>query len=66
MERVRQSLHMAPLAIGTDLGGSIRILNSFNNLVGLRPTPGRIPYPTDYGWDTSRACSGPMVGPYRI
>ena len=33
---------MAPLAIGTDLGGSIRIPCSFNNLVGLRPTPGRI------------------------
>ena len=44
---------MAPLALGTDLGGSIRIPCSFNNLAGLRPSPGRIPfYPTDYGWDT--------------
>jgi len=31
----------APLAIGTDLGGSIRIPASFNNLVGIRPAPGR-------------------------
>ena len=54
---------MAPLAIGTDLGGSIRIPCSFNNLVGLRPTPGRIPfYPTDYGWDTLvEHVQGPMV-----
>lgn len=43
----------APLAIGTDLGGSIRIPASFNNLVGIRPVPGRVPfYPTDYAWDT--------------
>ena len=44
---------LAPLAIGTDLGGSIRIPASFNNLVGIRPVPGRVPfYPTDYAWDT--------------
>lgn len=43
----------APLAIGTDLGGSIRIPASFNNLVGIRPSPGRVPfYPTDFAWDT--------------
>jgi amidase len=43
----------APLAVGTDLGGSIRIPASFNNLVGIRPAPGRVPfYPTDYAWDT--------------
>ncbi len=54
---------MAPLAIGTDLGGSIRIPCSFNNLVGLRPSPGRIPfYPTEYGWDTLvEHVQGPMV-----
>lgn len=43
----------APLAIGTDLGGSIRIPASFNGIVGIRPAPGRVPfYPTDFGWDT--------------
>jgi amidase len=43
----------APLAIGTDLGGSIRIPASFNGVVGIRPAPGRVPfYPTEYGWDT--------------
>ncbi|MGE0699312.1 MAG: amidase [Hyphomicrobiaceae bacterium] len=43
----------APIAVGTDLGGSIRIPASFNNLVGIRPAPGRVPfYPTDFAWDT--------------
>jgi amidase len=43
----------APLAVGTDLGGSIRIPASFNGLVGIRPAPGRVPfYPTDFAWDT--------------
>ncbi len=43
----------APLAIGTDFGGSVRIPASFNGIVGIRPAPGRVPfYPTDFGWDT--------------
>lgn len=33
---------MIPIADGSDLGGSIRNPASFNNLVGLRPTPGRV------------------------
>ena len=43
----------APMALGTDLGGSVRIPASFNGIVGIRPAPGRVPfYPTDYAWDT--------------
>jgi amidase len=43
----------APLAVGTDLGGSIRTPASFNNIVGIRPVPGRVPvYPAAFGWDT--------------
>jgi amidase len=34
---------MLPLADGSDSGGSIRYPASFCNLVGLRPTPGRVP-----------------------
>jgi len=54
---------LAPLAIGTDLGGSIRIPGSFNGICGVRPSPGRIPYwPTLYGWDTLVPhVAGPMT-----
>ena len=34
---------MLPIADGSDSGGSIRYPASFCNLVGLRPTPGRVP-----------------------
>ena len=54
---------LAPLAIGTDLGGSIRIPGSFNGICGVRPSPGRVPYwPTAYGWDTLVPhVAGPMT-----
>ena len=32
------------LATGTDLGGSLRIPAAFCSIVGLRPTPGRVPH----------------------
>ncbi len=53
---------MAPIGIGTDLGGSIRIPASYNGIVGLRPAPGRVPfYPTDFAWDTLvEHVQGPM------
>jgi len=35
---------MLPFADGSDLGGSLRNPGSFNNVVGFRPTPGRVPY----------------------
>lgn len=42
---------MSPLATGTDMAGSLRIPASFCNVVGMRPSPGRIPYlPTDMQW----------------
>jgi amidase len=42
---------MLPLADGSDLGASIRNPASFCNLVGLRPSPGRIPrVPADDAW----------------
>lgn len=52
---------MIPLADGSDLGGSIRNPANFNNVVGLRPSPGRVPrYPSDRAWGTLSVV-GPMA-----
>jgi amidase len=34
---------LVPLADGSDMGGSLRNPGSYNNVVGLRPSPGRVP-----------------------
>ena len=54
---------LAPVGLGTDLGGSIRIPSAFNGIAGIRPVPGRVPfYPTEFGWDTLVAhVQGPMA-----
>jgi amidase len=54
---------MAPIGLGTDLGGSIRIPAAFCGISGLRPVPGRVPvYPSDFGWDTLvEHVHGPMA-----
>jgi amidase len=50
---------MIPLADGSDLGGSLRNPASFCNVVGFRPSPGRVPsYPTQMAWSTL-----PVLGP---
>ncbi|MFH1092448.1 MAG: amidase family protein, partial [Pseudomonadota bacterium] len=42
---------MMPLADGSDMGGSLRNPPSFCNVVGLRPSPGRVPsWPTQAAW----------------
>jgi len=52
---------MVPLADGSDYGGSIRNPASFNNVVGLRPTPGLVPGGgEDDVWDTAGVV-GPMA-----
>ena len=52
---------MIALADGTDLGGSLRNPASFCNLVGIRPSVGRVPsWPESLGWQTM-SVSGPMA-----
>ena len=52
---------MLPLADGNDFGGSLRNPASFCNVVGLRPSPGRVPsWPAPVGWFTL-SVQGPMA-----
>ena len=52
---------MISLADGTDLGGSLRNPASFCNIVGIRPSVGRVPsWPESLGWQTM-SVSGPMA-----
>lgn len=52
---------MLPFADGSDLGSSLRNPASFCNVVGFRPTPGRVPtYPFPHTWDTLWSL-GPMA-----
>jgi amidase len=52
---------MVSIADGTDFGGSLRNPASFCNVVGMRPSPGRVPsWPESLGW-YSLTVAGPMA-----
>ena len=52
---------MAPIADGSDLGGSLRNPASFCNVVGFRPSPGRVPiWPSQAAW-FPMGVQGPMA-----
>lgn len=52
---------MAPLADGTDMGGSLRCPANYCNVVGMRPSIGRVPdVPAQNGW-SNLSVHGPMA-----
>jgi amidase len=52
---------MLPIADGSDMGGSLRNPANFCNVVGLRPSPGRVPaYPAQLAW-SPLSVLGPMA-----
>ncbi|HXI36146.1 MAG TPA: amidase [Burkholderiales bacterium] len=52
---------MLPFADGSDLAASLRNPGNYCNVVGLRPTPGRVPnWPAVNAWDTLSVL-GPMA-----
>lgn len=52
---------LAPLAIGTDTGGSVRIPSSFCGIAGLRPTHGRVSQQGIVPLSWSHDQAGPMA-----
>ena len=52
---------MLPFADGSDLGGSLRNPGNFNNVVGLRPSPGRVPYYPSIDTWASMSVLGPIA-----
>jgi len=58
---VALATQMLPLADGSDMGGSLRNPASFCNVVGLRPSVGRVPNGRGFSWLARMSITGPMA-----
>ena len=58
---VALATQMLPLADGSDMGGSLRNPASFCNVVGLRPSVGRVPNGRAFSWLARLGITGPMA-----
>jgi amidase len=58
---VALALHMAPVADGSDYGGSLRNPAGWNNVYGFRTTIGRVPLAPRDVWLPSMGVNGPMA-----
>jgi amidase len=53
---------MLPIADGSDMGGSLRNPAAFCNVVGFRPSMGRVPsWPSTLTWQSRMGIEGPMA-----
>ena len=58
---VALATHMLPVADGSDFMGSLRNPAGWNNVFGMRPSQGRVPYwPAQDVWVTTMGTEGPM------
>jgi amidase len=58
---VALALHMAPVADGSDYGGSLRNPAGWNNVYGFRTSFGRVPLASREVWLPSMGVNGPMA-----
>ncbi len=59
---VAVALRMLPMADGGDMGGSLRNPGAFNNVLGMRPSQGRVPlWPRNEGFLAQLVTEGPMA-----
>ncbi|HZW58952.1 MAG TPA: amidase [Woeseiaceae bacterium] len=52
--------HMLPIADGSDMMGSLRNPGAFNNVIGFRPTQGRVPDPSGELYYQQLSTDGPL------